>query len=159
MAPGERERALVSPVTAPTFLEGIATAVDDRIATLLDSEIARWSQLEVDLAEPLSALRSFILAGAPPGALAVFGELRVEVNVGQYLDLLGTARGDVDRASARRISLYKSGKYTVERPLPLGAALAGRLDDLREPLTAYGLPLGEAVQLRDDLLGVFGDAG
>ncbi len=40
-----------------------------------------------------------------------------------------------------------------------GAALAGRLDDLREPLTAYGLPLGEAFQLRDDLLGVFGDAG
>src|SRR5258705_11906009 len=60
---------------------------------------------------------------------------------------------------ARRIARYKSGKYTVERPLHLGAALAGRLDDLREPLTAYGLPLGEAFQLRDDLLGVFGDAG
>ena len=59
--------------------------------------------------------------------------------------------------SARKICSYKSGKYTVERPLHLGAALAGRLADLRAPLSAYGDPLGEAFQLRDDLLGTFGD--
>jgi len=99
-----------------------------------------------------------LLAGAPPLAQEVFTELRIEVNVGQYLDLLGTARGHVDGAAARRISRFKSGKYTVERPLHLGAALAGRLDDLAAPLSAYGLPAGEAFQLRDDLLGVFGDA-
>jgi geranylgeranyl diphosphate synthase type I len=87
----------------------------------------------------------------------VFTELRVEVNVGQYLDLLGTARGEANAARARRISRFKSGKYTVERPLHLGAALAGRLDELAGPLSGYGLPLGEAFQLRDDLLGVFGD--
>jgi geranylgeranyl diphosphate synthase type I len=58
---------------------------------------------------------------------------------------------------ARRIERYKSGKYTVERPLHLGAALAGRLDELQAPLSAFGLPLGEAFQLRDDILGVFGD--
>ena len=58
---------------------------------------------------------------------------------------------------ARRIARYKSGKYTVERPLHLGAALVGRLDDLAEPLSAYGLPLGEAFQMRDDILGTFGD--
>jgi geranylgeranyl diphosphate synthase type I len=98
-----------------------------------------------------------LLAGAPPAAHEVFTELRIEVNVGQYLDLLGTARGRVEEATARRISRFKSGKYTVERPLHLGAALAGRLDDLACPLSAYGLPLGEAFQLRDDLLGVFGD--
>ena len=98
-----------------------------------------------------------LLAGAPASALEVFTELRLEVNVGQYLDLLGTARGEVDQATARRISRFKSGKYTVERPLHLGAALAGRLDDLAAPLSGYGLPLGEAFQLRDDLLGVFGD--
>jgi geranylgeranyl diphosphate synthase type I len=98
-----------------------------------------------------------LLAGAPPAAHQVFTELRVEVNVGQYLDLLGTARGRVDEGTARRISRFKSGKYTVERPLHLGAALAGRLDDLARPLSAFGLPLGEAFQLRDDLLGVFGD--
>jgi geranylgeranyl diphosphate synthase type I len=98
-----------------------------------------------------------LLAGAPPAAHQVFTELRIEVNVGQYLDLLGTARGQASEATARRISRFKSGKYTVERPLHLGAALAGRLDDLAAPLSAYGLPLGEAFQLRDDLLGVFGD--
>ncbi|MFN2502933.1 MAG: polyprenyl synthetase family protein [Acidimicrobiales bacterium] len=100
-----------------------------------------------------------LLAQAPPEAIAVFTELRVEVNVGQYLDLLGTARGHVEEQPARRISLFKSGKYTVERPLHLGAALAGpgRLECLAEPLSAYGLPLGEAFQLRDDLLGIYGD--
>jgi geranylgeranyl diphosphate synthase type I len=98
-----------------------------------------------------------LLAAAPPEAFAVFTELRVEVNIGQYLDLVGTARGDASREAAQRIGRYKSGKYTVERPLHLGAALAGRLDGLAAPLSGYGLPLGEAFQLRDDLLGVFGD--
>jgi geranylgeranyl diphosphate synthase type I len=88
---------------------------------------------------------------------SVWNEMRVEINLGQYLDLLGTARGDRDRALAHRISRYKSGKYTIERPLHVGAALAGRLSDLRAPLSAYGDPLGEAFQLRDDLLGAFGD--
>jgi geranylgeranyl diphosphate synthase, type I len=98
-----------------------------------------------------------LLAGAPRAATDVFTELRIEVNVGQYLDLVGTARGEVGEATARDISLFKSGKYTVERPLHLGAALAGRLDDLAPALSAYGLRVGEAFQLRDDLLGVFGD--
>jgi geranylgeranyl diphosphate synthase type I len=99
-----------------------------------------------------------MLAGSPAAAVEVFTELRIEVNLGQYLDLVGTARGRISEESARRISVFKSGKYTIERPLHLGAALAGRLDDLARPLSAYGLPLGEAFQLRDDLLGVFGDA-
>ncbi|MFP5319792.1 MAG: polyprenyl synthetase family protein [Acidimicrobiia bacterium] len=98
-----------------------------------------------------------LLAGAPPEAMAVFTELRIEVNIGQFLDLVGTARGAADEHQARRISLFKSGKYTVERPLHLGAALAARLDALAGPLSAFGLPLGEAFQLRDDLLGAFGD--
>jgi geranylgeranyl diphosphate synthase type I len=90
-------------------------------------------------------------------ARRVFDDLRVELSVGQYLDLVGTAGGSRDADAARRIERYKSGKYTVERPLHLGAALAGRLDELAEPLSRFGLPLGEAFQLRDDLLGVFGD--
>jgi geranylgeranyl diphosphate synthase, type I len=98
-----------------------------------------------------------LLADAPRPAVDVFTELRLEVNIGQYLDLLGTVRGNGTAEAARRICQYKSGKYTVERPLHLGAALAGRLDDLAEPLSGYGLPLGEAFQLRDDLLGAFGD--
>ena len=95
---------------------------------------------------------------APQVAREVFDELRVELCVGQYLDLVGTASGSSDATQASRIARYKSGKYTVERPMHLGAALAGRLDELAGPLSAVGLPLGEALQLRDDVLGVFGDA-
>lgn len=98
-----------------------------------------------------------LFGDAPARARRVFDELRIELSVGQYLDLVGTASGSRDPAQAARIERYKSGKYTVERPLHLGAALAGRLDELAEPLSAVGLPLGEAFQLRDDLLGVFGD--
>jgi geranylgeranyl diphosphate synthase, type I len=95
---------------------------------------------------------------APPEARAVFDELRVELCVGQYLDLVGTASASRDPVQAARIERYKSGKYTVERPLHLGAALAGRLDELAPTLSAFGLPAGEAFQLRDDILGVFGDS-
>ena len=98
-----------------------------------------------------------LLPRSHPEVQMVWDELRTELNVGQYLDLVGTARGDVDHAAARRIARYKSGKYTIERPLHVGAALAGRLADLVGPLSAYGDPLGEAFQLRDDLLGAFGD--
>lgn len=99
-----------------------------------------------------------LVGDVPAPARRVFDELRVELCVGQYLDLVGTAGGDGDPVQAARILRYKSGKYTVERPLHLGAALAGRLDELAPALSAFGLPLGEAFQLRDDLLGVFGDA-
>jgi geranylgeranyl diphosphate synthase type I len=99
-----------------------------------------------------------LVADAPPAAVSVWNELRIELNMGQYLDVLGTARGDTDAASARRIARYKSGKYTIERPLHVGAALAGRLDDLQPVLSAYGDPLGEAFQLRDDVLGAFGES-
>jgi geranylgeranyl diphosphate synthase type I len=90
-------------------------------------------------------------------ASAIWNELRVELNVGQYLDVLGTARADTDLTRARRIARYKSGKYTIERPLHVGAAIAGRFPELQRSLSAYGDPLGEAFQLRDDLLGAFGD--
>jgi geranylgeranyl diphosphate synthase type I len=54
---------------------------------------------------------------------------------------------------------YKSAKYSVERPLHIGATLAGASPAQLQQLTSFGLPLGEAFQLRDDLLGVFGDPG
>jgi geranylgeranyl diphosphate synthase type I len=98
-----------------------------------------------------------LLPRTQPDVQRVWDELRVELNIGQYLDLLGTARADTDHESARRIARYKSGKYTIERPLHVGAALAGRLGELQGPLSAYGDPLGEAFQLRDDVLGAFGD--
>ena len=98
-----------------------------------------------------------LLADVNSVAAAIFTELRIEVNIGQYLDLVGTVRGTPTVEAARRICQYKSGKYTIERPLHLGAALAERLQDFERPLTNFGLPLGEAFQLRDDLLGALGD--
>ncbi|HEX3542478.1 MAG TPA: polyprenyl synthetase family protein [Acidimicrobiales bacterium] len=65
-----------------------------------------------------------LLRGAPRAAWDIFDELRLEVNVGQYLDVLGAARGDASPGLAARICRYKSAKYTVERPLHLGVALA-----------------------------------
>lgn len=98
-----------------------------------------------------------LLIGVNPQANLIFNELRVEVNIGQYLDLLGAARGTPTVRQAKRICQYKSGKYTIERPLHLGAALADRFDAFETSLTGYGLPLGEAFQLRDDLLGALGN--
>jgi geranylgeranyl diphosphate synthase, type I len=100
-----------------------------------------------------------LLRGAPAPAWDVWNELRVELNIGQYLDILGTARGARDMATAGRIARYKSAKYTVERPLHLGALLAApeRAAEVVPALSAYGLPLGDAFQLRDDMLGAFGD--
>jgi geranylgeranyl diphosphate synthase type I len=246
-----------SAVPTPPSLLQVAGLVETRLTTLLDDEVARWSELTVDLTEPLDALRALVMAGgkrlrpafcfwgflgaggdpADPivvdaGAafellqafalvhddvmdgsatrrgfrtahlafadrhqlevwrgegrrfgegvailigdlahvyadlllrdagrevLGVWDELRIELNVGQYLDILGTARGDTDPEGARRIARYKSGKYTIERPLHVGAALAGRYGELGPALSAYGDPLGEAFQLRDDILGAFGE--
>jgi geranylgeranyl diphosphate synthase, type I len=98
-----------------------------------------------------------LVRGAPATVLDIFDQLRVELCVGQSLDLVTTATASTDPEAARRIALYKSAKYTVERPLHLGAALAGRLSDLEAPYSAIGLPLGEAFQLRDDVLGAFGE--
>lgn len=83
--------------------------------------------------------------------------MRVEVTAGQYLDLLAQASGESDMDLALRVLRYKSATYTIERPLHVGAALAGADSRLISALSGYGLPLGEAFQLRDDLLGVFGD--
>ncbi|WP_329102533.1 polyprenyl synthetase family protein [Micromonospora sp. NBC_01699] len=90
-------------------------------------------------------------------ARPVFDEMRTEVTIGQYLDVLAQASGDTSVERAGKIARYKSAKYTVERPLLLGAALADAPAPLRAAYSGYGLPLGEAFQLRDDVLGVFGD--
>jgi geranylgeranyl diphosphate synthase type I len=89
----------------------------------------------------------------------VFTELRTELMAGQYLDLLLAASADADPAQARRVALLKAGRYTVTRPLHLGAAIGGADLDLRAALTSYGDAVGVAFQLRDDVLGLFGDPG
>ena len=90
-------------------------------------------------------------------ALRVFDTTRSEVVGGQFLDVSVQARGSADVAQSMTVLRYKSAKYSVERPLHVGAALAGASPELVATLSAYGVPLGEAFQLRDDLLGVFGD--
>ncbi|WP_434742403.1 polyprenyl synthetase family protein [Micromonospora sp. SH-82] len=89
-----------------------------------------------------------------------YDQMRVETVAGQYLDVLGesdAANWSVDRAL--RVARYKTASYTVQRPLLFGAYLAGVTadDPLVSAYTRYGLAVGEAFQLRDDLLGVYGD--
>jgi geranylgeranyl diphosphate synthase, type I len=96
-------------------------------------------------------------AAAVLDALRCFDTTRTEVVTGQFLDVSVQARGRSDVEDAMRVLRYKSEKYSVERPLHVGAALAGGSAEHVAALSAYGVPLGEAFQLRDDLLGVFGD--
>jgi geranylgeranyl diphosphate synthase type I len=90
-------------------------------------------------------------------ALGYFDLTRSEVVAGQFLDVSAQARGAADVDTAMTVLRYKSAKYSIERPLHIGAALAGASAEQITQLSRFGLPLGEAFQLRDDLLGVFGD--
>ena len=88
--------------------------------------------------------------------------MRTELMAGQFLDIYEQTQKTFSVERALKIARYKSGKYSIERPLHFGAALAkpnkpNDLDDFFSIYSEYGLPLGEAFQLRDDLLGVFGD--
>ncbi|NES38994.1 polyprenyl synthetase family protein [Micromonospora sp. PPF5-17] len=103
-------------------------------------------------------------ATVPPARLLdvrrCYDRMRVETVAGQFLDVLGehdAANWSVDRAL--RVARYKTASYTVQRPLLYGAGLAGADPDspLIAAYTRYGLAVGEAFQLRDDLLGVYGD--
>ncbi|MCW2497554.1 polyprenyl synthetase family protein [Jatrophihabitans sp.] len=92
-----------------------------------------------------------------PGAQRVFDDMRQMVMAGQYLDVLIQARAEFSADSALRVAEFKTSKYTVEGPLHLGARAAGASQPVLAALTGYAIPLGEAFQLRDDVLGVFGD--
>jgi geranylgeranyl diphosphate synthase type I len=85
--------------------------------------------------------------------------MRTELMAGQFLDVYEQTQSTFSVERSLKIARYKSGKYSIERPLHFGAALAApaNLSDFYNIYSEYGLPLGEAFQLRDDLLGVFGD--
>jgi len=91
----------------------------------------------------------------------MFDLMRTQLMGGQYLDVLEQVLTEADGGGtvgrARQVIRFKSAKYTIEHPLLIGAAFAGASPDLLASYAAFGLPLGEAFQLRDDVLGVFGD--
>ncbi|MEY2732287.1 MAG: hypothetical protein RLZZ523_158 [Actinomycetota bacterium] len=89
-------------------------------------------------------------------AQEVFSDMRDELMAGQYLDVLEGALATTSVERSLKVARFKSGKYSIERPLHFGAALAGKTE-FNETYSKFGLPLGEAFQLRDDVLGVFGD--
>ena len=104
----------------------------------------------------------FESAAIAPDVLArarcVFTTLRAEVIAGQYLDLGLAAARDADEAAAHKVALLKSARYTVTRPLLIGAALSPSAGvAVEEILRSYGDAVGVAFQMRDDVLGLFGD--
>ncbi|MEU2951999.1 polyprenyl synthetase family protein [Streptomyces xanthochromogenes] len=102
----------------------------------------------------------FATSGLPAAYLArarpLWSLLARELIAGECLEILRTG-APPDISASLKVIRYKTAKYTVEQPLLIGAALAGAGERLRQGYSAYGLPLGEAFQLRDDLLGLFGD--
>jgi geranylgeranyl diphosphate synthase type I len=133
--------------------QGKATQFGLSASVLIGDLALIWSDLMLNS----SGIKSESLLAA----LSVHDEMRVELIAGQYLDVFEQARGTQSVAQALNIARYKSAKYTIERPLHLGAAIAIPDPLMRAQLVSiyseFGLPLGEAFQLRDDLLGVFGD--
>ena len=130
---------------------GVASAI--LIGDLLQS----WS--DQTLSNAIATLSSPLASAAR----AHFNRMRTEVAAGQYLDVLEEQMGalvaeteQLERAT--RVLVFKSAKYSVEAPLLLGGSLAGANDQQEAALRDFGLPIGVAFQLRDDILGVFGDA-
>lgn len=137
--------------------EGSADSYGKAAALLLGDLLLGWSDELVD--HGVSIVGN---AFAGRAARAEFGRMRTEVTAGQYLDILEETAwrsmpDDELLSRAQRVVLYKSAKYSVEAPLAIGGSLAdGSLAQIAA-LRDFGLPLGVAFQLRDDLLGVFGD--
>ena len=134
--------------------------------------LARAAQVEPERFGPSAAILLGDLAliwadqllaasGFSPDCLAraqsVYNRLRTEVTLGQYLDVLAAHSRRVTEAEALTVNRYKTASYTVERPIQLGLALAGASHDLIEAVSSYAIPAGIAFQLRDDVLGAFGD--
>ena len=130
-------------------LDGDASDFGVGAAMLIGDLCMTWSDELVASADVPPARRD--------AARAVYDLMRSQVMAGQYLDVLEQARPGVRREASATVLRYKSAKYTVEHPLLLGGALSGAGDDLELACRGYGVPVGEAFQLRDDVLGVFGD--
>ena len=129
--------------------QGQADQFGEAAAILLGDLALVWANQLLDQAD----LDATTLRRARP----VYDQMCFEVMAGQYLDIVEQVSGASTVDRALRVARYKAAKYTVERPLHLGAAFAGASPEVVASYTEYGLPLGETFQLRDDVLGVFGD--
>lgn len=136
---------------------GDADAFGRSSAILLGDLLLGWSDELLDVGlEPLGRDRA-------RATRAEFMHMRTEVTAGQYLDILEEQawvrqQESEMRSRAERVIVYKSAKYSIQAPLLIGAAIGGATLDQRAALRDFGLPLGIAYQLRDDMLGVFGDS-
>jgi geranylgeranyl diphosphate synthase type I len=136
---------------------GSARQYGDAAALLIGDLLLAWSDELFEAGAARVPNRD-----AAAAALSQFALMRTEVTVGQYLDMLEEASWRVRPEAellprAHRVIVYKSAKYSVEAPLIIGASLAEASLPQIAALSGFGLPLGVAFQLRDDLLGVFGD--
>ena len=136
--------------SADSFGIGAATLLGDLLLILSDELFDE-------------GLTEVVSAPARRTARAEFNRMRLEVMAGQYLDIFEEigwrSQPEADQlVRAERVIIYKSAKYSIEAPLLIGAGLAGATVAQLQALRDFGLPLGIAYQLRDDLLGVFGDA-
>lgn len=165
---GKEEKAILYTSQAVEFLHTMALIHDD----IIDQAPLRRGKPTAHqlLGEPGAILAgdlSFVFAdeiftnspfedGVIRKARAIYDLLREEVIYGQYLDVFAPEKEKISEKEIIKILKYKSGKYTVERPLHLGAALAGAPPKVLKVLSDYGLPLGIAFQIQDDILGMFG---
>lgn len=137
---------------------------DEHRASGLPGDSERYGISVAILAGDLALVISdFLLAqsGFSPELLTAASvpvtKMRLDAIAGQYLDLNHSGRGVTDPNLTARIARLKTGSYSVEGPLLVGATLAGAPESAQRALEAFAGPLGEAFQLTDDLLGMFGD--
>ena len=131
-------------------LSGSATRFGESAAILLADLCLVWAaQMLRESGLPTDALQR---------AWPRYDAMRTELAVGQFADLVNDARGLPTLEDVLDVARRKSGNYTVRRPLEIGAALAGCDNRTMVLLGSYGTAVGEAFQLRDDLLGIFGSA-
>ena len=121
---------------------GTATAIvaGDQILTFADRAMSEYPYFD----------------GKFRDARRIFDQMCVEINYGQYLDVIGNLMGLVDDDWVMKVMRFKTAGYTVEKPLLIGAVLAGTDSQKQQALSEYGVSLGIAFQIRDDILGMFG---
>jgi geranylgeranyl diphosphate synthase type I len=168
-AGGESEETIVRAAASLELLHTFAIVHDD----IMDASDERRGEPTVHVHRGTSvallvgdlalvfADDMFMTSGFTPEVLAAafrpYSRMRQQVIAGQYLDVVAASDPLTTEEHARLVARMKSGRYSVQEPLAIGATLGGASPDLIEELARFGSPLGEAFQLRDDLLGMFGE--